>query len=324
MKKILVFTAVIALLFSCNDDDKHDVDVSDIATTVKLRRFEQAFFGSKPAELPQLKRAFPLFFPPVTPDSVWVAQMTDTLNIELFHETQKVFPTFDKEKAEFEALFKHIKYYYPSWKEPEVNTLMNYIVYPDRVLYAAKFNKLLISVDNYLGADNPLYAEVPAYMRTQMKPSQLIPDASMTIGETFVTKPYETHFLAKMIYAGKKLYLNDLFIPNKTDAKKINYTEEQIQWAKDNEAFIWEYYVGREMLYSNNKKFNKYFLELAPFSKFFLEVDAESPGRIGQWIGWQIVRSYVAHNADVPLDKILQMDAEEIFKNSKYKPRKVE
>jgi gliding motility-associated lipoprotein GldB len=324
MKKILVFTTIIVLLISCGNDNNHNVDVSDITATVKVRRFEQAFFEASPANLSKLKRQFPLFFSPATPDSIWIAQMTDTLNLELFHETQKIFPAFDKEKIAFEELFKHVKYYYPSWKEPEVNTLMNYIIYPDRMIYASKFNKLLVSIDNYLGEDTPIYAEVPAYMRAQMKPSQLISDASMVIGEQFVTKPYDTHFLAKMIYAGKKLYLNDLFIPNKTDAEKINYTQEQIQWAKDNEPFIWEYYVGREMLYSNDKKLDKYFLELAPFSKFFLEVDAESPGRIGQWIGWQIVRAYMAHNPDVPLDKMLQMEAEEIFKKSKYKPRKVE
>ncbi len=325
MKKILflLFTAI--LFVACNDsDNKHIVDVSDIKAQANVIRFEQAFFGSKPEELPQLKQKYPLFFNPATPDSVWVAQMTDTLNLELYHETQKVFPNFDKEKAAFVSLFKHIKYYFPTWKEPEINTLINYVVYPDRMIYAAKFNKLLVSVDNYLGETDSLYVEIPDYMRKQMKPDQLVPDATLAIAAPFVTKPYDTHFLSKMVYAGKKLYLADLFTPTFSDARKINYTDEQIQWAKDNEPFIWQYYVEREMLYSNDKKLRKYFLELAPFSKFFLEVDAESPGRIGQWIGWQIVRSYMTHNPNVPLDKMLQMDADELFKHSKYKPRKVE
>jgi hypothetical protein len=29
------------------------------------------------------------------------------------------------------------------------------------------------------------------------------------------------------------------------------------------------------------------------FSKFYLEIDNESPGQVGGWIGWQIVRSYM-------------------------------
>ena len=46
-----------------------------------------------------------------------------------------------------------------------------------------------------------------------------------------------------------------------------------------------------------------------------------SPGRIGQRIGWQIVRSFMDNN-DVSLQDLLSLDEEEIFKNSKYKPRK--
>ena len=43
-----------------------------------------------------------------------------------------------------------------------------------------------------------------------------------------------------------------------------------------------------------------------------------SPGRIGQRIGWQIVRSFMNNN-DVNLQQLLQMDPIEIFQKSKYK-----
>ena len=58
-----------------------------------------------------------------------------------------------------------------------------------------------------------------------------------------------------------------------------------------------------------------------PFSKFYLEVDKESPGGIGVWYGWQIVKSY-AENNETDLKTLLQTDNEEIFKRSKYKPKK--
>jgi uncharacterized protein YjaZ len=63
------------------------------------------------------------------------------------------------------------------------------------------------------------------------------------------------------------------------------------------------------------------FINPAPFSKFYLEIDNESPGRVGAWIGWQIVRSYMKNN-EVSLKQLLVMDATEIFNNSKYKPKK--
>ncbi|MDF1518362.1 MAG: gliding motility lipoprotein GldB, partial [Lutibacter sp.] len=57
-------------------------------------------------------------------------------------------------------------------------------------------------------------------------------------------------------------------------------------------------------------------------SKFYIDIDKESPGRIGVWLGWQIVSAYMTNNNDVTLQQLLQTDAEEIFNKSKYKPKK--
>ncbi len=66
---------------------------------------------------------------------------------------------------------------------------------------------------------------------------------------------------------------------------------------------------------------NKRFLDVAPFSKFYLEEDRQSPGRVGEWIGWQIVRSFMKHN-DVSLQALIKSSPEDIFKKSKYKPKR--
>ena len=78
----------------------------------------------------------------------------------------------------------------------------------------------------------------------------------------------------------------------------------------------------KKLSYDGDSKLPPRFIYPAPFSKFYLELDNESPGRIGQWIGWQIVRSYAEHNKDVTLQQILAMDAKTLFDNSKYKPKK--
>jgi uncharacterized protein YjaZ len=79
--------------------------------------------------------------------------------------------------------------------------------------------------------------------------------------------------------------------------------------------------VDEKLLYDSDPKLPGRFINPAPFSKFYLEIDNESPGQIGMWIGWQIVRSYMKNN-DVSLQQLLQTDAKEIFDNSKYKPKK--
>ena len=75
------------------------------------------------------------------------------------------------------------------------------------------------------------------------------------------------------------------------------------------------------MLYSTDSGLYDRFMANAPFSKFYIDIDKESPGRIGVLLGWQIVRSYMKNN-EVTLQQLLQTDAEEIFKKSKYKPKK--
>jgi hypothetical protein len=49
----------------------------------------------------------------------------------------------------------------------------------------------------------------------------------------------------------------------------------------------------------------------------------ESPGRTANWIGWQIVKSYMRRNPANTLDDlILEKDAQAILDASKYKPRR--
>jgi hypothetical protein len=136
-----------------------------------------------------------------------------------------------------------------------------------------------------------------------------------------ISPPSDNTFLAQMIYAGKELYIKDVLLPEYSDADKIGYKPEQITWCQENESYMWRYFIEKKLLYDTDQKLISRFINPAPFSKFYLEIDNESPGRVGAWIGWQIVRSFMENN-EVSLQQLLQMDAKEIFEKSKYKPKK--
>jgi len=74
-------------------------------------------------------------------------------------------------------------------------------------------------------------------------------------------------------------------------------------------------------LYNTDPKLPNRFIADAPFSKFYLELDNESPGRLGQYMGWQIVRAY-AETTGEDIMTIMQTESEEIFRKSKFKPKK--
>jgi hypothetical protein len=52
-----------------------------------------------------------------------------------------------------------------------------------------------------------------------------------------------------------------------------------------------------------------------------MEQDNLSPGKVGVWVGWQIVSSYMKHN-NVSLQELLKINELDLFQKSKYKPRK--
>ena len=137
-------------------------------------------------------------------------------------------------------------------------------------------------------------------------------DLADAYASRFLNQPRRYIFLEELIYHGKKLYLKDLWIPTAEDAAKIGYTYDELLWTQDNEFYIWQYFVENELLYSTDDKLVGRFIAPAPFSRFNLELDSESPGAIGQYIGWQIVRSYMKNNATSILE-MLQMEAQTIL-----------
>ncbi|MEC8832078.1 MAG: gliding motility lipoprotein GldB, partial [Bacteroidota bacterium] len=133
--------------------------------------------------------------------------------------------------------------------------------------------------------------------------------------------PRNRTLLSRMVYYGKELYLKDVLIPSVTDAQKIGYSEDQLEWARANEEQMWKYFVERELLYSTDTGLDRKFLDPAPFSKFGLELDNESPPRLGRYMGWQIVRAFM-EKTDMDLKQMLRLPADEILKQSNYKPKR--
>lgn len=317
MKKLFVFSLIL-ILFSCKEDKivQQSVDVDTVP--VKVVRFEQLFYESNPADLAKLKNEFPYFFPAGNEDTVWTNKLKDPLLRELYKEVEHQYEDFSPIKKDIEELVGRIQYYYPNYITPKVITLINEVDTDAKAIYADSL--ALVSLDCYLGEKHRYYVDFPEYQRIEFNQNQILPDLVESFSFGKISQP-EKNLLGLMILYGKKLYLKDALIPEYSDAAKIAYTEEQIAWCKENESEMWSYLIENKLLYDNNQKNEFRFIEPAPFSRFYLEIDNESPGRVGQWIGWQIVRSFMENN-EVSLQDMLKMNSKDIFENSKYKPAK--
>ena len=310
---------LILMLWSCNNDSALEKEIANIEVSFSVERFDKALGEATPKDLPKLKQTYPFLFSKRIPDSIWASRLNDSLQNELLKEVDKVFGDFEVPTEELKGLFQHLKYYDKQFSLPRVVTLTNDVRYRDKII--VNDSLVLIALDSYLGGDHPFYQNIQQYIAERLTGDKIVSDIAENYANKYIYQQKRKTLLDEMIYFGKLHYFKDVMIPFKSDAEKIGYTSEDLAWAEINENQIWSYFVEEEILFSSESKLFGRFIAAAPFSKFYLQLDNESPGRLGQYIGWQIVRAY-ANRVDADLFTIMRTEPDVIFTNSKYKPKK--
>lgn len=317
MNKFLACLCALVLVISCgNDASTHSISITE---DVKVYRFEQDFYSVDKNSLKDLKKKVPFLFPNQVGDSIWLAKINNEDEQRLFEKSTVVFPDFNQEKEALDLLFSHVKLYNPSFKSPEVITLITDLDYMSNVVYTG--NYLFVALDMYLGDTSVVYNDFPLYLKQNYNKKQLVVDVASKLAALAVTKNNQRQFIDKMVTEGKKMYMLDVFLPDKSDAEKMGYSEIQLAWITENEANVWSYFIQQKLLYSTDAKLGLRFIDNAPFSKFYNQSDKDSPGRVGVWMGWQMVRSYMKNNT-ISVKEMLKLDADTLLKKSKYKPKK--
>lgn len=315
----IIFIFLVAISFSCEKQSETEKEIEKIPVNFELVRFDQKFANTTSESLPRLKAEYPFLFPAQFPDSVWMEKINDTIQQELNTEVTKAFSDFSAEEDALHSLFQHIKYYFPEFESPTVITITSEVDYKNKVLLSQDY--LFIALDTYLGKDHPFYMGIQEFLKKNFERNQIIPDVAAEYAKKYVPRPESKTFLAHLIYYGKILYLKDVWLPTTPDNQKIGYAPEELDWVKANEEQIWRYFVERELIFNSDSQLQSRFLYPAPFSKFNLELDNESPAMVGQYIGWQIIRQYMDKN-EVSLREMLDTDSETIFNKANYKPKK--
>ncbi|WP_109299960.1 gliding motility lipoprotein GldB [Aquimarina sp. AU474] len=314
LKLMMIF----CLLCSCGNDNKIKSEVAKVPVEINIERFDKLFSEVTEKNLPDLKKSYPFLFSAKYADSVWINKTKDTIQQEINQEIGKTFFDLSVEEEELHSLFQHIKFYFPEIKEPRIITITSDVDYHNKVVLSKGL--LIISLDTYLGKDHRFYEGIQKYLKQNFEREQLVPDVASMYAKNLVGPIRDRTFLGNLISFGKELYIKDLLLPDMANARKMGYFEEQYNWVVENEEEIWRYFVDRQLLYSTESNLMPRFLYPGPFSKFYLEeIDKEAPDRVGQFIGWQIVTSYMKNN-NVSLRQLLVADAETIFNESKYKP----
>ena len=178
---------------------------------------------------------------------------------------------------------------------------------------------LSISSDKYIGTDYALYKEFfYDYERQLMSPDRIVPD--YLLGFLMANFPFEGKedvLLERILYEGKLRYILSVILPERKEWEFTGYTKEQYVWCKKHQSRIWKTILERKHLYTSDYFVVSQYLNPAPYTAF---LPAESPGRVGLWVGYQIIVSLMKHHPEISLPELMQMrDAQELLKLSRYK-----
>lgn len=345
MKKATLVLFLAIYFVACNNK-KNTPDVSNIKVELAVERFDEAFFGMDTLQVDksmnELNQEFPELLSPFLQTIVGV---TDTAGIKtffrlykpVFDSSQKIYKDFAPVKIQLKDAFSYVKYYFPSYKVPPkiipIVGPMNSIEDMAKMAngdFTPNFigpDFLGISLQFYLGENFSLYKNeyfinnvVPLYRSRRFAREYIVADVMKLIADDiFPDKSNTKPLIEQMIEKGKQWWLIDKFLPETADSVKTGYTKQQLDWCRENEGLIWSYIVKNENLYANDPVTIQNYIGEGPFTQGFSQ--EYSPGNIGPWIGWQIVKKYAEANSGMKPEQIMQASPKQILEQAKYKPK---
>jgi hypothetical protein len=339
-------TALIIVLFThCRSGE--DPDVSHIDVTLTTLRFEKDFFAldtnNLSSSLDALYNKYPVFFrdysanilglPPVRDSGAQVMlAITKFLHDyrPVYDSVMKTFPDLREEENRLTEGMRYVRYYFPQYKLPE--KLITFIGPMDAFFEGSTggygdvitSEGLAVGLQLHLGAGFSMYhsemgmALYPTYISRRFS-REYIPVNCIKniIDDIFPDNSSELTLVEQMVEKGKRIYLLDQLMPDTHDTLKTGYSKAQLDGCYKNEAFIWNYFLKNGLVYNNDPSLIKNYIGEAPSTPEFGE---GSPGYIGLFTGWQIVKSYM-EKKEPPLSTLMQTPAREIFEQSGYRPR---
>ena len=248
------------------------------------------------------------------------AYLEDPVIRNIYEETMKIFPNIDELTAQLENALARYQYYYPEAATLHFYTLVSGIDFNSPTVLLVD-NNILIHLDMYLGTGCKWYDKfgIPRYISERLDKKYLPIDC-------FKTALVYRHFpdnrnvtlLDYMIEEGKRLYFTELMFPDSPERDIIGYSEEKFKWAEKHQYEVWNYIINKDELFSKSDRTISIYLDESPFTRVFQN---SSPGRLGAFIGWKLIKSYMRNNPDITLDQLMNnIDSKDILNKSRYKP----
>jgi hypothetical protein len=340
MRAVALFLVVCLGLASCGSADKPDVSGVDVGK-VHIERFDTAFFHlDSTAIVPglrRLSRQYPYFTADFVGNILGVGEpLSDTSQVAfdaarqflvtylgVSDSLEQKFGRLDWLEKELQNGFRYVKYYFPQYKLPP--KVVAFIGPFDGPGVAITTYTLAIGLQSYAGRDFPFYLTprgqdlYPRYVSRRFEPEYIEANCMNAIAQDIFPDSSDNRpLIEQMIIKGRYFWLAGKLLPDTPDSIRTGYTKAQLDWCAGNEAAIWNFFLQGTDLYTVDPDIIKNYIGEGPKT---LGMPDASPGNIGAWVGWQIVKKFAAEHKDMAPAQLMTMPVRMLFDQAKYKPR---
>ncbi len=329
---LAVLIPVLFLAVACGKKDETcalDPKILDQDLEVNITRLEEEFFAAKSTQdFVFLLEKYPEFAKTYLQQGSYPSPDSLAVNLQEVHQDSLMRVLYDSVKVEFPDVldlekdltnaFKYLRHYFPDFKIPKVYTFVSGFN-SDLVVTE---DLIVIGLDYFLPANHAFQPDIARYMADRYERPYLVPMVVLAISSQYNSiDPKDNTLLAEMVYYGKAYHFVKAILPCTPEQYIIGYTPAEIAESYENEEFIWSHFVENELFYETNPFEIRKYIGEAPFTD---AISTKAPGRLGRWLGWNIVDDYRANRAVTLPELMGESSAELIFRQSGYRPRRPE
>ena len=241
---------------------------------------------------------------------------SDSTLMQIYRDEQRIFSDISGLQTEVPIGMEKLSEHFPDLQRPEI--YLHVSGWNQHVVVGE--NYVSLSADYYLGSDYPLYQ--PYFYNYQlllMTPERMAPDLLLGfLTANFPFRGNESVLLDKMLYEGKLRYILSQILPKRKIWEFVGYSQEQYEWCRANQSRIWKSILENQHLFRSDYNITSQYLRESPYTA---TLPAESPGRVGVWLGFQIIQAYMKRQPKTTWAALINdVDYVRLLKESKYRP----
>lgn len=334
-RKNLFWLPFLVLLVQSCSQDRLDVDASHIKVNIKFEDMRTTIHDSQGDKLlkahhrylkqmPDIYNYFLgacLQFPEGYTDSVYlggIEAFQQDKDMKMFEsEIDKEFKDLKNVKSKIKKGFQHLKYHLPNAKMPKYVVFMNTLF---RSSVWCTESEIGVGLGNYLGPKSKTVSKLNPnvyykWIKEAMNRNFLERDVAENWIRTHYLDEVNGNLAEHIIREGKILYLTKAAFPKMSDHLILRYSKSQWSWAQKNEYAFWKYLVDENALFDKEEITIMNLTRPGPKTPG-LPIKG-SPDRMGQYLGYQIVRNYM-EDAETSVKGLIKLSYTDILQS--YEP----